>query len=63
MVDYCVEYRHVCWDFVVGRIGISRRASIIGEVFEDTPARKAGLKKNDTEMLRPKTMQPIEGKK
>jgi regulator of sigma E protease len=35
-------------EIVVGRIGISRRASIIGEVFEDTPARKAGLKKNDT---------------
>jgi len=35
-------------EIVVGRIGISRTASIIGEVFEDTPARKAGLKKNDT---------------
>jgi regulator of sigma E protease len=37
-------------EIVVGRIGISRRASIIGEVYEDTPARKAGLKKNDTVM-------------
>jgi regulator of sigma E protease len=37
-------------EIVVGRIGISRRASIIGEVFADTPARKAGLQKNDTVM-------------
>lgn len=35
-------------EIVVGRIGISRQASVIGEVFEDTPAWKAGLKKNDT---------------
>lgn len=35
-------------EIVVGRIGISRTAGVIGEVFEDTPARKAGLKKNDT---------------
>lgn len=34
-------------EIVVGRIGISGRASIIGEVFEDTPARRAGLQKND----------------
>jgi regulator of sigma E protease len=35
-------------EITVGSIGVSRRESIIGEVFAGTPAMKAGLRSNDT---------------